>query len=342
MAGHQVLVTGGAGYIGVHTLVELMNAGAEPIVVDDLSRGSMRLLDGAERIAGRRPIFHRVDCADRNQLKSVFDQHPGIQSVIHFAAFKSVIESVENPLLYYQNNMGSLLSLMEIMRQVGVNRLVFSSSCTVYGQPDQIPVGEDAPFKRPESPYGATKQMGEQILQDLVRGWKDLRVVSLRYFNPVGAHPSGLIGELPVGVPNNLVPYITQTAIGKRDALTIFGSDYDTPDGTCLRDFIHVVDLAVAHVKAMEAMDRLPQRFEAINLGSGVPCSVLELVKTFIKETGVNLNYVMGPRRPGDIEKVYADPGKSFRLLNWKTARSTEDGLRDAWNWEQKLEHAPH
>ena len=338
----KVLVTGGAGYIGAHTLIELAASGCEPIVVDDLSRSSMRLLEGAQRICGKTFIFYKVDCSDKEQLTRVFQQHSDISSVIHFAAFKSVNESVEKPLMYYRNNLDSLLTLLEVMRSFQVTKLVFSSSCTVYGQPDVIPVTEEAPFKRPESPYGATKQIGERILEDLVVAWKELRVVSLRYFNPIGAHPSGWIGELPLGVPNNLVPYITQTAIGKRKKLTVFGNDYSTPDGSCLRDFIHVVDLAAAHVSAMSAIDALANRFEAFNLGSGVPCSVLELINTFTRVTGVAVNYEIGPRRPGDIEKVYADPRKSNMLLNWNTRLTTEDALRDAWNWEQKIDHAAH
>ncbi len=342
MSSKTVLVTGGAGYIGAHTLVELVAAGYRPVVVDDLSRSSKELLVGVEKITGTKLPFYPIDCADKEELARVFQNHSDISGVIHFAAFKSVNESVEKPLLYFRNNIDSLLSLLEVMLSRKVHRFVFSSSCTVYGQPDVIPVTEAAPFKRPESPYGATKQMGERILEDAVNAFSELRVVSLRYFNPIGAHPTGAIGELPIGVPNNLVPYVTQTAIGKRKALTVFGNDYNTPDGSCLRDFIHVVDLAKAHVSALTEMDRLPKRFEAFNLGSGVPCSVLELIHTFVKVTGVSVNYSIGPRRPGDIEKVYADPSKSNRDLKWKTQLTTEDALRDAWNWEKKLAHAPH
>lgn len=342
MPSKEILVTGGAGYIGTHTLVELLNAGYSPVVVDNLSRSSQRLLDGVTRITGKSFSFYPVDCTDRGELRRVFDQHPDIAGVIHFAAFKSVNESVEKPLIYFRNNLDSMLSLLEVMKEVNVNRFVFSSSCTVYGQPDIIPVTEEAPFKKPESPYGATKQMGERILEDLVKAWKELRVVSLRYFNPIGAHPTGWIGELPFGVPNNLVPYITQAAIGKRDKLTVFGNDYSTPDGSCLRDFIHVVDLAQAHLSALNAMDRLPHRFEAFNLGSGIPCSVLELLNTFMKVTGVPVAYAIGPRRAGDIEKVFAAPAKSNQWLQWKTRLTTEDALRDAWNWEQKIDHATH
>ena len=336
----KVLVTGGAGFIGAHTAVELVLAGMEPILVDDLSRSNMSLVEGLEKIVDRKIPFYKIDCNDRTQLRSVFQKHPDLSSVIHFAAFKSVNESVHKPLLYYQNNIGSLVALLEVMKESSLTRLVFSSSCTVYGQPDMIPVTEEAPFKKAESAYGATKQMCERILEDETKADQLLRVISLRYFNPIGAHPSGLIGELPIGTPNNLVPFITQTAIGKREKLTVFGDDYQTPDGSCLRDFIHIVDLAQAHVKALQMIDEAPSRCEAINVGSGKPVSVLELVNAFIRVTGVPLNYSIGPRRPGDIEKVYADPAKSFRLLHWKTKLGIEDALRDAWNWEKKLNHA--
>ncbi len=342
MQSQKILVTGGAGYIGIHTVVELVKAGLEPVIVDDLSRSTMRLIEGAEEIVGKKLLFYKIDCKDAAQLRKVFQENKEIISVIHFAAFKSVNESVQQPLLYYQNNLGSLLTLLEIMKEFSVSRLIFSSSCTVYGQPVIIPVTETAPFKRAESAYGATKQMCERILEDEVHARPSLKVVSLRYFNPIGAHPSGLIGELPIGIPGNLVPFITQAAIGKREKLTVFGADYDTPDGSCLRDFIHVVDLAEAHVRALQESDHLPNQFEAINLGTGRPVSVLELVKTFIKISGTSLNYSIGPRRDGDIEKVYADPGKSFKLLNWKTRFTLEEALRDAWNWEQKLNHATH
>lgn len=337
-----ILVTGGAGYIGAHTLVELVASGFSPVVVDDLSRSSEQLLKGVRQITGKDIPFHKVNCADATALTAVFKKHPDISGVMHFAAFKSVNESVETPIPYYRNNIDSLLVLLEVMEKFGVHQFVFSSSCTVYGQPDIIPVTEETPFKRPESPYGATKQMGERILSDAVKASGNLKVVSLRYFNPIGAHPSASIGELPIGIPNNLAPFITQTAIGKRKKLTVFGSDYQTPDGSCLRDFIHVVDLAEAHVAAMQKIESLPTRFEAFNLGSGVPCSVLELIKSFIRVTGVNVAYDIGPRRPGDIEKVFADPSKSNKLLGWKTRKSIDDALKDAWRWEQQLAHATH
>lgn len=342
MSKPKILVTGGSGYIGIHTVVELIQAGMNPVIVDDLSRSSYSLIEGAEKILGQKLSFYKVNCNDEQALRKVFSENRDIQSVIHFAAYKSVNESVHEPLLYYQNNLGSLMVLLKCMKVFSVSKLVFSSSCTVYGQPDAIPVTEAAPFKRAETAYGATKQICERILEDEVVAWPALKVFSLRYFNPIGAHPTGLIGELPIGVPGNLVPYVTQTAIGKREKLTVFGSDYQTPDGSCLRDFIHVMDVAEAHVKALQKMDSLTARFEAVNLGTGVPVSVLELVKTFIKVTGVNLNYVIGPRRSGDVEKVYADPVKSMRVLDWKTRFSLEDALKDAWNWEQKLKHATH
>ncbi|HNP77295.1 MAG TPA: UDP-glucose 4-epimerase GalE [Cyclobacteriaceae bacterium] len=338
----KILVTGGAGFIGAHTSLELLHAGYEPVLLDDFSRSDRTLLHGLQQISGRNVEFHCVDLKDESQLEAVFAKHQDLNGVIHFAAFKSVSESVENPLLYYHNNIGSLVNLLKVMKKYGINEIIFSSSCTVYGQPDQIPVTEQAPFKRPESAYGATKQMGEQILADQVRANPLLKAISLRYFNPIGAHPSGHMGELPLGVPTNLVPYITQTAVGKRKMLTIHGNDYATPDGSCLRDYIHVVDLAQAHVKAIQLIDEMPTRNEAINIGSGIPVSVLELVKTFIQVSGVDLPYTVGPRRPGDVEKVYADPSKARAILRWSTRYGAADALRDAWRWEQNLCHAPH
>lgn len=336
----KILVTGGAGFIGSHTAIELIEAGFVPILVDDLSASDLTLVNGLEKIIGQKPEFHQVNCADEHALRSVFEKHPDFDGVIHFAAYKSVHESVLNPYKYYSNNLGSLLTLINVMREFSVKHLIFSSSCTVYGQPDVIPVTERTPFKPAQSPYGATKQMCERILEDEVVADPTLRVLALRYFNPIGAHPSGLIGELPIGIPGNLVPYITQTAIGKRKSLTVFGSDYQTPDGSCLRDFIHVVDLAKAHVRALQVIERTTNRFEAINLGSGIPISVLELVNSFIRVTGVKLPYTIGPRRPGDVEKVYANPQKSSEVLQWKTELTAEDALRDAWRWQQKLNHA--
>ena len=333
----KILVTGGAGYIGSHTAVELIQAGYDTVIVDNFSKSDRTLLKGMEKITGSKPNFHEGDCLDEEFLQKLFKTQGPFSCVLHFAAYKSVGESVQQPLMYYENNIGSLVTLLKVMKENNVKDLIFSSSCTVYGQPDKIPVNESAPFKRAESPYGATKQMCERILEDTYL--TGFRVVSLRYFNPIGAHPSALMGELPIGTPNNLVPYITQTAAGKREKLTVFGNDYDTPDGSNIRDFIHVVDLAIAHVKAMEYLDKLPPSniYEAFNLGTGVGVSVLELMEQFQKVTGVKLNYTIGARRPGDVEKVYADPAKVNALLNWKTKFSSSDALLHAWEWEKKL-----
>ncbi len=337
MASRKILITGGAGYIGAHTVVEVAEAGLEPIVVDDLSKSDRTLLNGIEKILNKKVIFYQGDCCDKVFIRKVFKEQGPFKSVMHFAAYKSVGESVAKPIEYHRNNLDSLMTILEIMKESGTTDIIFSSSCTVYGQPDQIPVNERAPFKRAESPYGATKQICERILEDA--STTGLRIISLRYFNPIGAHPSGLIGELPIGIPNNLVPYITQTALGKREKLTVFGDDYNTPDGSCIRDFIHVVDVAIAHVKAMEYLNKLPQAsiYETFNLGTGIGISVLELIKKFIDVTGVNLKYVIGERRPGDIEKVYADPTKVNNLLKWATKFSIEEGLSHSWQWEKKL-----
>ena len=337
MSKKKILVTGGAGYIGAHTVVELAQAGYQPVIVDNLSRSDKTLLNGIEKILGQKPTFHEGDCADEDFLKKVFEAEKDIQCAMHFAAYKSVGESVQFPTMYYSNNLNSLIALVNVMRSFGVQEIIFSSSCTVYGQPDRIPVGEDAPMKYAESPYGATKQMCERILEDVSR--LGMRVVSLRYFNPIGAHPTTQLGELPIGVPNNLVPYLTQTAIGKRPKLTVFGDDYDTPDGSCVRDFIHVVDLAQAHIKAMEFLAAKEKNalYKVFNVGTGIGVSVLELISKFQQATGVKLNYVIGPRRPGDVEKTYADPAKAFKELQWKPKFSIEDGLLHAWRWEEKL-----
>jgi UDP-glucose 4-epimerase len=335
----KVLVTGGAGYIGAHTVVELIKAGYHPVLIDDFSKSDTTLLKGIEKITGKTPDFHEGNCADPDFLKSIFSLHGPFSCVLHFAAYKSVGESVEYPVMYYRNNIDSLLILLDTMKAHNVKDMIFSSSCTVYGQPDKIPVSESAPFKRAESPYGSTKQMCERILEDAFH--TGFRVVSLRYFNPIGAHPSAELGELPVGPPNNLVPYITQTAAGVRERLTVFGNDYNTPDGTCIRDFIHVADLAMAHVQAMEYLSKRAEPFllEAFNLGTGIGVSVLELINKFIEATGVKLPYTIGARRPGDVEKVYADPSKASRTLIWKTKFSIEDALLHAWKWEKKLRH---
>jgi len=330
----KVLLTGGAGYIGSHTAVELIQQGFDIVVIDDFSRSEKRMIDGIEKITNQKLIYYQGDCGDLKFLDFVFEKEK-IESVIHFAAYKSVNESVVNPLLYYQNNIGSMVSLLSTMEKHGVTELIFSSSCTVYGQPDQAVVDETAPFKKAESPYGATKQMCERILEDSTRANQKLRAVSLRYFNPVGAHPSALIGELPIGVPGNLVPYVTQTAIGLRGKLTVFGNDYNTPDGSCVRDFIDVVDLAKAHIAALKKVSTLANRCEVFNLGTGEGVTVLDLIKRFIAATGIQLNYEIGPRRAGDVEKIYANPAKAEQLLGWKTKLSLEDSLIHAWQWEK-------
>lgn len=341
MSKKKILVTGGAGFIGSHTVVELTGAGYQPVIVDNLSRSDRTLLDGMKKILKRDTPFYEGDCADRNFLNKVFEEERNIEGAMHFAAYKSVGESVQFPAMYYSNNLNSLIALVDVMKEHGVRDLIFSSSCTVYGQPDHIPVNEDAPVKRAESPYGATKQMCERILEDVYP--HGMRVVSLRYFNPIGAHPTSLIGELPIGVPGNLVPFVTQTAIGKRKSLTVFGNDYNTPDGSCIRDFIHVVDVAQAHIKAMEylAAQGSEPAYKVFNLGTGIGASVLELVSKFQEVTGVRLNYTIGPRRPGDVEKTYADPERAFKQLQWKPKYSLEDALLHAWQWEQKLAKNP-
>src|SRR5882762_7218283 len=293
----RILLTGGAGYIGAHTVVELIQLGYDTLLIDDFSKSDKTLLQGIEKITGKKPNFVEGDCRDSEFLAQLFNQNK-FDSVIHFAAYKSVGESVREPLLYYDNNLRSMIEVLRVMKKFSVNEFIFSSSCTVYGQPDAIPVDENAPFKRAESPYGATKQMCERLLEDEVIANKNLKVISLRYFNPIGAHPSALIGEMPIGIPNNLVPFVTQTAIGLRDKLTVYGSDYNTPDGSCVRDYIHVSDLAQAHVSAVDRIETMPGRNEVFNLGTGEGVSVLGLIKKFIEVTGVKLNYEVGPRRP--------------------------------------------
>ena len=339
MDSNKTLVTGGAGYIGAHTVVELINSGYHPVIVDNLSRSDRTLLDGIEKITGEKVPFYEGDCCDEKFMAKVFESAGPFSSVLHFAAYKSVGESEAKPLIYYQNNLNSLTTLLQTMLENKVYNLIFSSSCTVYGQPDHIPVDENAPFKRAESAYGATKQMCERILEDASRS--GLRIVSLRYFNPIGAHPSALIGEIPLGPPDNLVPYITQTAAGVREKLTVFGDDYDTPDGSCIRDFIHVLDVGSAHVKAMEYLSSRTENalYEAFNLGTGVGVSVLELIRKFTAVTNVKLPYVIGRRRPGDIVKVFADPAKINKSLNWNTKFSIEESLLHAWQWEKRIRH---
>lgn len=337
MTAQKVLVTGGAGYIGAHTVVELIQAGYEPVIIDDLSKSDVTLLKGIEELTGKKPPFYKGNCGEIDFVKDVFKKEPGIKCVLHFAAYKSVGESVQFPLMYHRNNIDALLTLLEVMKENKVTDMIFSSSCTVYGQPDQIPVDERTPMKRAESPYGATKQICERILEDTYQA--GYRIISLRYFNPIGAHPSTKMGELPIGPPNNLVPYITQTSVGKREKLTVHGNDYNTPDGSCIRDYIHVVDVATAHIKAMEYLQSQKDTtlYDIFNLGTGVGASVLEVVKTFEEVTGTKLNYTIGPRRSGDVEKVYADPAKLNKLFGWQTRYSMKDALLHAWQWEKKL-----
>lgn len=332
----KILVTGGAGYIGAHSVVELISAGYEPVVVDNLSASDLTLIRGIEKITGKPVLFYQGDCRDRLFMNEVFVKE-NISAVIHFAALKSVGESVEKPLEYFDNNLGSLLVLLDTMRKHHITDIIFSSSCTVYGQPDVIPVTEETPFKKAESPYGATKQMCERILEDVAK--TGLRVISLRYFNPIGAHPSAYIGELPIGVPNNLVPFITQTAAGVREELVVFGNDYHTPDGSCIRDFIHVVDVARAHADALRYLQQKKENIliEAFNLGIGKGMSVLEMVNLFQQVTGVKLRYRIGSRRPGDVEKIYADPTRIRKELGWKPQFTIEQALLHAWQWQKKL-----
>jgi UDP-glucose 4-epimerase len=334
----KILVTGGAGYIGSHTVVELIQAGYEPVVIDNFIYSDGSLLQGIEKITGKKVSFHKGDCCDKNFLTQVFKSEGPIDAVIHFAALKSVKESVQKPIDYYRNNVGSLVTLLDVMQEVQCKNFIFSSSCTVYGQPDVIPVGESAPFKPAESPYGATKQMCERILEDSYQlGFK---IVSLRYFNPIGAHPSSLIGEMSFGgPPNYLVPYICEVASGKREKLTVFGNDYDTPDGSCIRDYIHVVDIAKAHVKALSYLDKKTSHvlYDAINLGTGRGTSVLELIRKFENINKIKIKYEIGPRRPGDVIKVYANPEKANENLDWKSTLSMDEALYHAWEWEKKL-----
>ena len=332
----RILVTGGTGYIGSHTTVELMQQGYDVTIVDNLSNSSIDVLDGIATIVGKKPDFANIDCGNFMDLDHVFKQFPDIVGVIHFAASKAVGESVEKPLLYYRNNLGSLVTLLEVMRLHEVKNIVFSSSCTVYGQPDadHLPVDETAPIQKALSPYGNTKQINEEIINDEAHADKTLCATILRYFNPIGAHPSALIGE-----PQNLLPFITQTAIGMRPELKVFGDDYNTPDGSCIRDYIYVVDLAKAHVKAIDRMlnvrDR--KRVEVFNLGTGTGLSVLTLIREFEAATGVKLPYTIVGRREGDIEQVWADPRKANEVLGWKAETPIRDVLASAWKWEQHI-----
>jgi len=337
----KILVTGGLGYIGSHTVVELVNAGYEPVLVDNLSNSHPKILDQLSKIIGFKPAFYQFDLCDEQKLAAFTKSEPDISGIIHFAAFKAVGESVHKPLKYYSNNLDSLLNLLRVYSGKSVN-FAFSSSCTVYGQPDKLPVTEDAPIKPAESPYGNTKQIAEEILKDAIVSGDAQKVISLRYFNPVGAHETALIGELPIGVPQNLVPFITQTAIGKREKITVFGNDYNTKDGSCVRDYIHVVDLAKAHVAALKLMESNHfAGYDVFNLGTGNGNTVLEVITAFEVATGVKLNYEIGPRRAGDIEKVWGDVTKSTNRLHWRAELGIDSMMSSAWEWEKYLSKNP-
>ena len=333
----KILVTGGTGYIGSHTVVELINEGFEVVIADNLSNSGEEVLEGIEKITGVRPGFEKLDVCSGKLLKSFLNRHTGIDAVIHFAAFKAVGESTEKPLIYYRNNLVSLINLLEEMQDRSISNMVFSSSCTVYGQPEHLPVTESAPLKRAGSPYGNTKKISEDIISDCINASSSLRAISLRYFNPIGAHPTALIGELPAGVPDNLVPFITQTAAGVRSEIKIFGNDYNTPDGTCIRDYLHVTDLARAHVAAIKRLllNNNKHRYEVFNLGTGKGVSVLEMIKTFEKANSLKLNYSIAGRRAGDTEQVWADTTLANRELGWEALSSLEQALVSAWKWEQ-------
>lgn len=338
----KILVTGGLGFIGSHTVVELVQAGYKPVIIDDLSNSSIKILDQLTKILGSRPTFHEMDLCDEAAVRSLATTEPDVEGIIHFAAFKAVGESVQYPIKYYRNNFFSLLNLLNAYYSKPLN-FVFSSSCTVYGQPDVLPVTEDAPVKPAQSPYGNTKQIAEEILKDMIAsGGSKYKVISLRYFNPVGAHESALIGELPIGVPQNLVPYITQTAIGKRETLTVHGDDYNTPDGSCVRDYIHVVDLAKAHVAALQLMEKDSfTGYDVFNIGTGTGTTVLEIVNAFERSTGVKLAYTIGPRRPGDVEKVWGDVTKSKNVLGWTAGLDVDTMMASAWAWEKYIAQNP-
>lgn len=334
-----ILVTGGTGYIGSHTVVELQNAGYDVVIVDNLSNSNIEVLDGIERITGKRPHFVEADCADPVAMRQLFEKYQGISGIINFAASKAVGESMQRPILYYRNNLNTLMNLLDLMGEYSVKGVVFSSSCTVYGEPDANPVTEESPIKKATSPYGNTKQICEEIITDVINAGASFKGVILRYFNPVGAHPSAEIGELPNGVPQNLIPYLTQTAIGIRKELSVFGDDYNTPDGSCIRDFINVVDLAKAHVIAIRRMleDKSESKIEIFNLGTGVGLSVKELIASFERATGVKVPHKIVGRRAGDIEKVWANPSYANNVLGWKAEISIDDTMRSAWAWQCRL-----
>lgn len=339
----KILVTGGTGFIGSHTVVELSNAGFVPVIMDNLDNSSVQVLDGIEKILGFRPKFYQEDCNQPDAFRRIFEAEKDIHGIIHFAAHKAVGESVAFPLKYYRNNIGSLVSLLETASEFNIQNIVFSSSCTVYGEPSSLPVDETFPIVPAESPYGNTKQICEEILRDCHTSGMNFKSLSLRYFNPIGAHPSGFIGELPLGVPGNLVPFVMQVATGWREKLSVFGSDYNTVDGTCIRDYIHVVDIALAHVNAVQYLlkNKEERLYDWINLGTGKGSTVLEVIKTFEQVAGLPLNYQMVGRRAGDIEKIYASTEKAEKVLGWKTRLTLADGLADGWRWQQTLGPKP-
>jgi len=333
----MILITGGTGYIGSHTVVELTNAGFEVLIVDNLSNSEREVVGRIEKIINKKVTFEEIDLKDKEKTFGIFEKYPNIDAIVHFAASKAVGESVEKPLVYYENNIGSLINLLQACEKFKISNFVFSSSCTVYGQPDVLPVTEDTPRSEAESPYGNTKKMAEDILRDTVAADKTFKSIALRYFNPIGAHPTGTIGELPRGVPNNLIPFVTQTAYGLRKELSIFGDTYNTPDGTCIRDYINVVDLAKAHVVAIKRLleNKNKSNYEFFNIGTGKGTTVLEVVKAFEKSTGVKVNYKIVDKRPGDIEKIWADTTVANNELGWKSETSLEDTLASAWKWEK-------
>jgi UDP-glucose 4-epimerase len=336
----KILVTGGAGYIGSHTAVELQKAEYEVVIIDNLSNSNEGAIDGIEKITGVRPAFEKADCTDLAALRNIFNKYSGIKGIIHFAASKAVNESVHQPLLYYRNNIVSLLNLLDLIPEYHIEGIVFSSSCTVYGQPDVLPVDETAPIQPPSSPYGNTKQICEEIIRDTIHAGTQYKSIILRYFNPIGAHPSAEIGELPNGVPQNLIPYLTQAAIGVRKELSVYGNDYSTPDGSCIRDYINVMDLSKAHVVALNRIlnnQTQTPPIEYFNLGTGRGVSVLELISAFEKSTGVKVPHKIAERREGDIEQIWANPRYANEILGWASEESLEDTLKSAWGWQLKL-----
>ncbi|MEA1784530.1 UDP-glucose 4-epimerase GalE [Arenibacter sp. GZD96] len=335
----KIVVTGGLGFIGSHTVVELQNQGFEVVIIDDLSNSSEKVLEGIEAITSKRPVFEQLDLREKSKVQNFFNRHKDIEGVIHFAASKAVGESVEKPLLYYENNIGTLVYVLQELAVKKQARFIFSSSCTVYGQADTMPITENAPIKPAESPYGNTKQIGEEIIRDSCKVMPGLQAIALRYFNPMGAHPSAKIGELPIGIPQNLVPFITQTGIGVRQELSVFGDDYPTADGTCIRDYIHVVDLAKAHVVAMQRLlqGKNKTNYEVFNIGTGKGSSVLEVIQSFERVSGKKLNYKVVARRPGDVISAYADTTKANTILGWKAQSTLDEAMKSAWDWEQKI-----